>query len=214
VLGVFSDFQNGDLGAVAMSRALYRRIWRDRLVNTLRVWATSAADVGSVRSAIQRAYGRSHGLNVLTAGEFRNAVADLVEDAFSITYALVLVALTISFVGVVNFLLVAVLDRGPQLRTLQALGVPGSQIAGAIVAEGALLGVVGVVVGLVAGVVVSRIIVLHSVPMVNGLQFIYEFSFRTAGFLSLATIALATAAGVVPGRLATRPGLVVQERME
>ena len=214
MLGVFSDFQNGDLGAIGMSRALYKTIWRDPLVNSMRVWTTSSADVRSVRSTIQRMYGRPHGLNVLTAAEFRTAVAGLVEDAFSITYALVLVALTISFVGVVNFLLVAVLERNPQLRTLRALGVPRPQIAGAIVIEGALLGVVGVAVGLLAGVVVSRIIVLHSVPMVNGLQFVYEFPIRTACALSLATIALGAAAGLVPARLATHPALTVQEPME
>jgi putative ABC transport system permease protein len=214
VLGVFSDFQNGDLGAIAMSRILYRDIWRDRVVSSIRVWTASHADVATVRSAIQRTYGTSHGLNVLTAGEFRDAVAALIEDAFSITYALVLVALTISFVGVVNFLLVAVLERRSQLRTLRALGVPGEQIAGAIVTEGALLGSVGVAVGLLAGVVVSRIIVLHSVPMVNGLQFVYEFPGPTAGALSLAMIALGAAAGVIPGRLATRSSRTLQERAE
>jgi len=107
--------------------------------------------VAGVRAAIQAAYAASHGLHAVTAAEFRANVADLVVQVFSLTYVLMLVALTISFVGVTNFLLAAILDRRAELHVLGAVGLTPRQIGAAIVVEGALLGAVGVVAGLAAG---------------------------------------------------------------
>jgi putative ABC transport system permease protein len=211
VLGVFEDFQGGgDLGSIAMSRSRYRSTWRDHSVSRIRVWTDTPADVDRVRTEIQRRVGASYGLRALTAGEFRRGVEDLVENAFAMTYALVLIALVISFVGVINFLFAAVLDRRPELRTLEAVGVPPGQIAGAIVVEGGLVGAVGVLVGLAAGTIVSRIIVLHSVPMVNGWHFAYVFPVETAIGMSVGVVLIAAAAGLAPARLATRRSFVVE----
>lgn len=205
ILGIFSDYQSGgDLGCVAISRTLVRDRWQDRLVTRLRVWLTAGTPPEAVRAEIDRRFGATHGLHTLTFAEARAAVADLVRSAFSISYALVLIALTISFVGVLNFLLAAVLDRGPELRVLTAVGVSPAQIVLAIVSEGALIGLVGALVGLVAGVVMSRIIVLHSVPMVNGWHFTWVMPHGTAAILVGTVIALSALAGLFPARVAAR----------
>jgi putative ABC transport system permease protein len=206
VLGVFSDFSSGgDLGCVAVSRDLFRAAWRDTLLTRLRIWTDPAVGAAAVRSDIERRFGRTHGLHAVTFAEFRGAVRDLVHNAFSISYALLLIALVISFVGVVNFLLTAVLDRREALRTLDAIGLSAGQIRGAIVGEGALLGVLGVTVGLVAGAVLSRIIVGHSIPMINGWHFAYTFPTGMAVAVSVGCVLLAAAAGIVPARMVTRP---------
>ncbi|MCK6555719.1 ABC transporter permease [Candidatus Binatia bacterium] len=204
VLGVVSDFQNGDLGGIGVTRSLYRDLWRDPLVNAVFVWVESADRVRDVRTAIQAAYAGTHGLYAVTAAEFRANVAELVVQVFSLTYVLMLVALTISFVGVTNFLLAAILDRRGELNVLGAVGLTPTQIGAAIVTEGALLGAVGVVAGLAAGTLISRIIVEHSVPMVNGWRFQYLFPTPTAVQLCLGALLLSAAAGLMPARLATR----------
>jgi len=205
VLGVFSDFQSGgDLGSIAVSRSLYRSLWHDDLVNRMRVWTAPGADPRAIRASIEGRWSRTYGLRAVTAAEFRAAVVDLVENIFSVSYALVLVAVTISFVGVANFLLAAVLDRRTELRSLHAMGVSRGQLRAAIVLEGMLVGLVGATVGVAAAVVVSRIIVLHSVPMVNGWHFQYVFPIPIAVGLAVAAIALAAAAGLLPARVALR----------
>lgn len=204
VLGVVSDFQNGDLGGLSVTRSRYREIWRDSLVNAIFVWVAPGADVARVRAAIQAGYAASHGLHAVTAGEFRTNVAALVVQVFSLTYVLMLVALMISFVGVTNFLLAAVLDRRGELHVLGAVGLTPRQIAAAIVTEGALLGAVGVVAGVGAGTVISRLVVEHSVPLVNGWHFQYLFPTPTAVQLSVGAMLLSAVAGVMPARLATR----------
>ena len=204
VLGVVSDFQNGDLGGISVARPLYRDVWRDPLVNAVFVWRAPGADTAAVRSAIQATYGPTHGLHAVTTAEFRDGVVDLVEQVFALTYVLMLVALTISFVGVTNFLLAAILDRRGELHVLGAVGLTPRQIGAAIVTEGALLGMVGALAGLLAGTLISRIIVEHSVPMVNGWRFQYLFPATTAAQLALGALLLSAAAGVLPAHLATR----------
>jgi putative ABC transport system permease protein len=206
VLGVFSDFDlSGDLGSIAMSRAMFREVWRDRVVSRIRVWTEPGADIERVRAEIHRRFGASHGLNAATFAEARAAAARLVDDAFALTYSLITIALLISFVGVVNFLLTSVLDRRAELRALHALGVPAGQLAGAVLAEGTLLGLVGATVGLGAGVVASVVLVRHAAPMVNGWHFLYRFPVGTSLGLAVAVLVLAAGAGVLPARLALAP---------
>jgi putative ABC transport system permease protein len=203
VLGIFSDFQSGDLGSIAMSRKLYRQTWGDHVVNTIRVWTDSPANTSAVRASIQRSFGQSHGLRVLTTAEFRAAVAELVENALSITYGLLLVALSVSFVGVANFLLATSIDRAPQRRILSTLGVSPAQLGGATILEGTLVGAVGALLGVVAGLVESRLIVQYCVPMVCGWHFDYHFPTMTAALLAAVALVLSGLAGLLSLRVAT-----------
>jgi putative ABC transport system permease protein len=214
ILGVFSDFQGGDLGSITMSRVLYERLWGDSLVNRIRVWIEPGADVDEVRRRVERGVGDKYGLRAVTAHEFRAAFSDLVDRAFALSYALVAIALSVSFVGVMNLLLAAVLDRRAGLRTLDAIGVTHRQIAAAIVVEGGIVGVIGAVLGLAAGFVASWIIVVYAVPMVNGWQFNHQFPMVTALALSVGTVVFAAGAGAVPARLAITRHVATEDHQE
>lgn len=205
VLGTYVDFQgNGDLGGIAIARSRYRALWRDPLLSRVRVWIAPGADLAAVRNDIQQRFGATYGVHAVTFAQARAGVVELVDGVFSINYAVVLIALTVSFIGVTNFLLAAVLDRRAELNTLNAIGVGAGQIARSVILEGSLLGVIGVLIGAAAGYVVARIIVLYSVPMVNGWQFPLDFPKQTTILLCVSGVLLAAAAGVLPARLATR----------
>src|SRR5262245_16149850 len=205
ILGRFADYQSGgDLGCVALSRQLVRNRWNDALLTRARVWVAPGADIEGVRGEIDQRLGTTYGVHALTFAEARAAVTDLVRSAFSISYALVVIALVISFIGVLNFLLAAVLERGREFDVLVAMGATSRQIGATIVSEGALVGVVGALVGIVGGVVLSRIIVLHSVPMVNGWHFTWVLPVGSAATFVLLVVGLAAIAGLVPARLAQR----------
>jgi putative ABC transport system permease protein len=205
ILGTFADFQNGgDLGCVALCRETFRLWWGDHLVTRMRVWLMPGADLMTVRRTIEARWGHTYGLHALTFAEARAGVAELVRSCFSISYAMVLIAMAVSLAGIVNFLLAAVLDRSAELQTLSALGVTTRQLIWVLVSEGGLIGTVGACIGVLAGIAVSRIIVLHSVPMVNGWHFAWRFSPVPALVLVGAVTLLACLAGVLPARLVTR----------
>lgn len=198
ILGTFVDFGGGDLGSITIGRDRYRVLWRDGAVSRIRIWLKPAVDVESARREIQRRVG-ARGLTVVTAAEFRIAARELyVDNAFAINYALVLIAAVISFVAVANFFVSTVLDRAPQLAVLRAVGASQWQLRVALLVEGALLGAVGVLLGLAAGALASRIIVVHSVPMVTGWRLQYVFPTSAALEAALGTLLLAALAGWIP----------------
>ena len=205
VLGVFSDFQGGgDLGTFTMSRELLRRLWQDSLVNRIRVWLYPSENVEAIRAAVQRRFGPSHGIQVVTAGEFRAQISGLVDQAFEQSFGLVALALLVSFIGVTNLLVANVLERIDILHRMRAIGASGLQLSSAVILEGGLVGTVGVLLSLACGLVGSYAMILYSIPMVNGWRLDYTFPGRTAVWLSLATIALASLAGAWPAAKTTR----------
>ena len=62
-----------------------------------------------------------------------------------------LIVLAIASVGVLNLMLMAVFERTREMGVLAALGMKSRQIMGLFLLEGALIGVVGAVIGCILG---------------------------------------------------------------
>jgi ABC-type lipoprotein release transport system permease subunit len=65
-----------------------------------------------------------------------------------------LIVLLIASIGILNLMLMAVFERTREMGVLAALGMKGRQIMGLFLLEGALIGVVGAVIGCVVGAVI------------------------------------------------------------
>jgi putative ABC transport system permease protein len=204
VLAFFPDALAGDLGSIAFDRQAFRRLWDDHMVSRIHVWADAPERAAELRSELQARFGPSRAMRAVTVAEARAAVGALVDNAFASAYALLAVSITISVVGIVNFLLAGVLDRQPWFRTLYTVGMSKRQIGAALVGEGALIGLVGVILGLIAGGIASYIIVRESIPMVNGWHFDYVFPTNHAAILSMLALLLTSIAGLLPAWLALR----------
>jgi putative ABC transport system permease protein len=202
VLASFRDVYGADLGAIAISRRLYSASWQDPLIDRIRVWAPEAKH--PVEQAVNERYARTRGIQALTYEATMAAIIALIEGAFTITSALVFVCLAVSTMGVLNFLLTSVLDRQREFVTMRAVGMTPRQITASVSAEGGLIGFTGVVVGLVAGAVVSAVVVLRCVPMVNGWHFAYRFPADTAAAVSVAALLATMLIGILPGWMAAR----------
>jgi ABC-type antimicrobial peptide transport system permease subunit len=65
---------------------------------------------------------------------------------------MMLVLVFISAIGVLNTILMSVLERTREFGVLLAIGIPPRQLSGLVVLEGILLGVLGMVLGIAFGV--------------------------------------------------------------
>ncbi len=204
VLGEMVDLTGGDLGSVVLTRSLYRELWQDSLVSQVAVWAIPGADLERLHGLLSKRASEQYGGAVVRFADVRRQLSELIDNAFAGTYALVLVAFVVSFIGIVNFLLSCVLDRREWFRVLHAVGLKPRELRAIIVAEGSLLGAASVATGTIAGVVVSRMIVHFTVPLVTGWHFTYTFPLGMACGLALGSLVLAAGAGCLPAFLATR----------
>jgi ABC-type lipoprotein release transport system permease subunit len=75
----------------------------------------------------------------------------------SVTSFVSFIVLLVASIGVLNLMLMAVFERTREMGVLAALGMKGRQIMGLFLMEGALIGVVGAVIGCAIGVVVLSI---------------------------------------------------------
>jgi putative ABC transport system permease protein len=68
-----------------------------------------------------------------------------------------LIVILIAAIGILNLMLMAVFERTREMGVLAALGMKGRQIMGLFLLEGALIGVVGAVIGCTIGLVIVSI---------------------------------------------------------
>lgn len=201
VRGVWRDYEHQS-GAIVISRDDYLALTGDRSVNTVWFWLDDSADLGKVGNAIRDLMppGTEHDLR--TPGEIRALSLAAFDRTFAITYLLELVAVTIGLFGIAAGISAQVLARRGEFGALRHLGFTRGQVARMLAIEGSVLGALGVIVGLIAGTVISLILIY----VVNRQSFHWSMDLRAplgllAG-LSVALIAASALIAVVSGRQA------------
>ena len=89
----------------------------------------------------------------------RERVLAVFDQTFRITYALRTIAVLVALLGVAATLTALVLQRGREVGILRASGALRSQVRTMVLAESALLGLIGALLGSVAGIVLSLVLV-------------------------------------------------------
>jgi len=204
VLDFLRDVYGGDLGSVAIARRSYRAWYDDSSVDRVQVWLKPVADAERARAQIDEQLGLRLGVRAMRYETARGELLALIDQAFAISYALIVVCIAVSIVGVVGFLIAAVAYRAREYQLSSRIGLEPKQIVLSVVGEALMIAATGVIAGLIAGAATSRIIVGHSVPMVTGWRFEYLFPFATALALTLGTFAMAGVASLLPGGIAAR----------
>jgi putative ABC transport system permease protein len=203
------NVEGGDLGSIVIARDVYQRLWHDSTISRVRVTVEDGFDLADVAEQLNERLAVRYGLHATTWRQYRVVFAELINSAFAGTYALIFVGFAVSFIAIVNFLLAMLVERRVWYQRLHILSAASSQIRGTIVAEGAILGVVGSLIGIAAAVAVSLVVVFRVIPMVNGWRFDYTFPIGPVVFGFVGTVLLAVAAAAFPARLATRSGYLL-----
>lgn len=211
VVGVTFDLQ--ELGEVIVPQGLYRRLWKDDTITALevrlrrplgsqRARAASDAEVETVAAQIRREWGRRYGLFVTTPSEFREWIESVVAKAIGAAYPIIVVAICIALLGLINSLFASVLDRIREIGTLRAIGATRAQIVRLIVAEAAVVGLVGGAAGVALGSLEGYRFVTGTLRDVIGIGVFFHYPTWAIVFSLAAALLLAGIAGYLPGRAA------------
>jgi putative ABC transport system permease protein len=157
VAGVYeSGVTFEDQGVVVPLAAADRLAGRAASVTTIAVTLEPTASVDAVAAELQRALPGT--TTISNPGEAARA-----NPGFAIVTKAVLViavlALVLGGIAVTNTMAMAVLERRRELALLAAIGWSRRQVSELVVGEGAGVGLLGAGVGLVAGILVSHLIV-------------------------------------------------------
>lgn len=203
ITGIYRDYSN-DRGVVVMDRALYIRSFGDDAINTIVVYLKPGVDRNRARVALERQFGAKYGAFVVTNAEIRGEVMRIFDQTFTITYALLGVAIVVAVLGIVNTLSALILERTRELALLRAGGFSARELRTMIVLESSLLGLASTITGLVMGYALSWILI----HVINKQSFGWTIDFHTPAALIAASLAVtflsSALAGLVPARLAAR----------
>jgi putative ABC transport system permease protein len=210
VVGVHVDYSS-DLGAALLDRSDFLNVFSDTSVDSFEVWVTEGSDPVAVRETIRNMFPDKQ-LFIQTNTEFREEIHSAVNQIFAMADVMQLLVIIIAVIGILNTLLVSILDRTRELGMLRALGFTQGQLATMILWEAAFMGLIAGTLGVLSGGAFSMTIVHLIDRQLVGWSTAYVFPTDSAikGF----TVALLSAivAGWYPARRAADLNIV--EAME
>jgi putative ABC transport system permease protein len=147
---------------------------------------------------------RANALEPASLQAVAGTIGASVDRLFALLTALAVVALIVAGLGIVNTLTMNVLERVRELGILRAAGLTRRQARRLVMLEAAVLGAVGAIIGVGAGIVAGAILVaLGAGPGVT-----YDPGLGSIALALVGGVALAVVASAWPANLASRIEIV------
>ena len=207
VLGIYIDYSS-DIGSVLIDRALYKKYWRDELVDAFDLWLEPGADMAAVIQKIKDGYGERYQLFISTHRELKDAVVRIMEQSFVVNYAVEIVAVVVAIFSVINTILASILDRTREIGVLRAIGATQAQIRRIVVIEAGWMGLIGGLLGLFAGSVMAYHHVVFNTKLLTGWTFQFYYPYGIAALSIFAAVVLCLIAGYGPAKQAAATPIV------
>lgn len=144
------------------------------------------------------------GLEASPIGRIQGAIADALARVFVVFDALAVVAVIVAALGIVNTLTMGVVERIREIGLLRAIGMTRRQVMRMVVVEAAILGIVGVVLGSVAGLGAGAMLL----QLGGGFGGIGEIPWWPIGVAAVLGLVLPAFAAIYPARMASRISIV------
>ena len=205
VLGVV-DYKAWFEGTVYLDRRLYREFWRNDKVQWLSIELEAGADPVSTKSEVERVASGKQLLLVKTAAELKaegaEEVAATIDQLFSFFYVQMFIATFVAIIGIVNTLVISVWDRKREIAIIRAVGGTRGQIGRMVLLEAAVIGMVGLLVGIAKGMLDIYFMAHTASGVFGGYTLPYSFP-GTVVLLSVPFVTIITlAAAWWPARMA------------
>jgi putative ABC transport system permease protein len=211
IAGVYHDYTT-EGGHIVVDRDLLRRVWGDRRLSSMAVYLRPGADRARVSRELEKLLDPH--MVLISNANLRQRVLDVFDQTFAITYALEAVAVLVAVLGVATALSSNVLERRREIGVLRSLGLTRRGVAGAVMGEAGLLGLLSALLGGAAGAALAAILVFVINKQSFGWTIRYGLPWAPlAGYLAVAAAA-AFAAGAVPARAAARAPIAAAVREE
>jgi putative ABC transport system permease protein len=206
VAGVVSDF-TGQGYVIDGSLDVMRRDFGINEVDRFVLKLAPGADVNTVKQSIEDQYGKSRHLEVETTTSFRARIRELTNRAFGLLDVLASIGVIVAALGVINTMLMNVLERRREIGALRSIGMTRAQIIRMILAEAGALGAIGAVFGIAFGILLSRVFV-EGMKIMTGYRLEFSLPFQSL-LLGLAiALIVSQAAALYPAWKGARVNIV------
>lgn len=203
VTGVYYEYSN-DRGYIIIDRKQFIERFGDASANVVSVYIEPGEDLMTVRQRIMDEVGKDHPLTIRTMAMLKEEVLKIFDRTFGVTRALQIIAIVVAVLGIVNTQVALVFERRREFAVLRYLGAASRQIRRMVILESGLLGIVGIVLGVLAGIALAAVLIL----VINKQSFGWTIQAHfPAGYVlgtSLLVLLSTMVAGIYPAKLASQ----------
>jgi len=216
VIDLYRDYTR-DRGIAMVGAGYFRRIWGAEGVHSLAIEfrkGTSPAEMERERELFGGAFGGREAFICYVNGALKQRILEIFNQTFAVTAVLRTISIAVAIGGVMLTLGILVLERTRDIGVLRSMGASTAQVAGIMLSEAALIGVLASVVGMVSGSVLALVLTWVINKAFFGWGIDLSFPWLELAALPLWMTAAALAAGFFPALRAARIPPSTALRME
>lgn len=213
VVGIWRDYARQN-GAVIIDTGAYQRLSGDVMRNEAAIMVRDGAVPAQVGRSLAARLPPALAMQteISEPAALRRFALTLFDRSFAVTYLLEAVAILVGLAGVAATMSAQTVARTREFGMLRHLGVSKRQIIAMLATEGALLGLIGGVAGVLLGLVLSQVLI----HVINPQSFHWTMSTHVpigtlAGVIA-ALVAAAAGTAMLAGRRATSIDAVLAVR--
>jgi putative ABC transport system permease protein len=203
VIGIAVDY-TWNHGTLLVDRTWFNKAFGDDLVDVWDIYIRPGADSAAVRDEILAKWGRQEALYAATRQQMHDSIEKGIDRVYLLGYAQFFIVGLVTLLGVVSALFISVLQRRRELGLLRAVGASRGQVLGTVLAEAALMGLFGALIGFVVGLFIEWYIIRLILIDETGFVFPMLVPWRPAAVVFTLAVVLAALVGLWPAYHATR----------
>lgn len=197
--GIFK--RNNVLGTYVISMRTFMSTGGTPLDRYVYINLSPGADASAVGGAIQKVISSYPVVELKDSAQFQKELRAQVDQLLTLINALLVLSVFIAFLGVVNTLVLSVIERTRELGLLRAIGMNRRQVRRLVRLESVVISVYGAVLGVALGLVLG--VSLTSALGDNGITHIAVPAAQLTLFVVLGAV-IGVVAAVFPARRAAR----------
>lgn len=157
ILDVFKDYTT-DRGLVLMDLATYQTYWEDLSLTSVAAFLRAGVDPEKAYEDLREQLAPLGTFLTLSRGQLRQEAIRVFDQTFSVTYLLRVIAFIVAGLGIFLTMTILASEQRRLIGVLRAAGASRLQVAGMILGEAFLIGVVGWVLGVAAGFALAAVL--------------------------------------------------------
>lgn len=213
IVAIVTDFSGGETITVTGSWGDLRRYFGVNDVNSYSVKLAPGFQIADVSDKIKLDIGRGRNLTIESKKDFEEKVRQLSSQAFSLFDVLGLIGLVVAALGVINTMLMNVLERTREIGGLRSLGMTQVQVQRLILAEAATIGFIGAVFGVGFGAVLSDVFII-GLRSIGGFVLNSQVPYNAMVYSFIIAFVVAICAAIYPAYRASRINIITAIKHE
>lgn len=203
IIAVYFDYSR-ERGYIILDRTTFLKYYKDAAINSFIIYLADKNQLANVRKNVLTSIGKDYQLVIRSNAELKKDVLDVFDRTFAITYALEIIAIGVAVLGLFNTLISLILERKREVGILRFLGAFKEQVKRVVLIEAGILGLIGSGIGLIAGIIVSYILIFVINKQSFGWTIQVHFPYLFILLTTLLFWVVSTSAGLYPARLAAK----------